>query len=106
MSAACFYQKKAFFLPYFYNCSIFVLTSKHDIMAKIITNLKELSELFIDCCNKYEYISFVTAWAGKSNAVIDALYENRSKIVHSSIGLQFYQTAPEFIDRFWNVLRL
>ena len=103
MSAACFYQKKAFFLPYFYNCSIFVLTSKHDIMAKIITNLKELSELFIDCCNKYEYISFVTAWAGKSNAVIDALYENRSKIVHSSIGLQFYQTAPEFIDRFWNV---
>lgn len=72
-------------------------------MARIITNLKELSKLFIDYCDKYQYISFVTAWAGKSNAVIDALYRNKDKIVHSSVGLQFYQTAPEFIDRFWEV---
>lgn len=72
-------------------------------MARIIKNLKDLSKLFIDCCNKFEQISFVTAWAGTTNAVIDALYENRSKIVHSSVGLQFYQTAPEFIDRFWDV---
>lgn len=72
-------------------------------MARIITNLKELSKLFIDCCDKYQQISFVTAWAGKSNAVIDALYRNKNKIVHSSVGLQFYQTDPEFIDRFWEI---
>ena len=72
-------------------------------MARIITNLKELSKLFIDYCDKYQYISFVTAWAGKSNAIIDALYRNKNKIVHSSVGLQFYQTDPEFIDRFWEV---
>ena len=72
-------------------------------MARIITDLKELSKLFIYYCDKYLQISFVTAWAGKSNAVIDALYRNKDKIVHSSVGLQFYQTAPEFIDRFWEV---
>ena len=72
-------------------------------MARIITDLKELSKLFIYYCDKYQQISFVTAWAGKSNAVIDALYRNKDKIVHSSVGLQFYQTAPEFIDRFWEV---
>ena len=72
-------------------------------MARIITNLKELSKIFIDYCDKYQQISFVTAWAGKSNAVIDALYRNKNKIVHSSVGLQFYQTDPEFIDRFWEV---
>ncbi len=72
-------------------------------MARIITNLNELSKLFIDCCDKFQQISFVTAWAGKSNAVIDALYRNKNKIVHSSVGLQFYQTAPEFIYRFWDI---
>ena len=72
-------------------------------MARIITNLKELSKIFIGYCDKYQQISFVTAWAGKFNAIIDALNRNKDKIVHSSVGLQFYQTAPEFIDRFWEV---
>lgn len=72
-------------------------------MARIITNLKELSKIFIGYCDKYQQISFVTAWAGKSNAVIDALYRNKNKIVHSSVGLQFYQTDPEFIYRFWDI---
>ena len=72
-------------------------------MARIITNLKELSKLFIEYCDKYQQISFVTAWAGNFKPVINELYKNKDKIFHSSVGLHFYQTAPEFIDIFWEV---
>lgn len=68
-------------------------------MAKIIIDTNELSEVFCDCCRKYDKISFVTAWAG-IHSTIDVLFDVRSKITNSVVGLHFYQTSPHFIEQF------
>jgi len=68
-------------------------------MARILVDTKELSDIFCQCCRRYNKISFITAWAG-NHASIDVLYEQRNKILKSVVGLHFYQTSPNFIEKF------
>ena len=65
-------------------------------MAKVIIDLNELSNSFEDCCKRFSYVSFLTAWAG-DHEVVSCLDEYRTKIVRSVVGLHFYQTSPNFI---------
>lgn len=71
-------------------------------MAKVIIDLNELSNSFEDCCKRFSYVSFLTAWAG-DHEVVSCLDEYRTKIVRSVVGLHFYQTSPNFIKRFLDV---
>ena len=68
-------------------------------MAKIIIDNRDLIAHFESACKRYNKISFVTAWAG-IHPVIDKLFENIHKIKNSVVGLHFYQTSPDFINRF------
>jgi len=68
-------------------------------MAKIITENRDLVRHFETACSKFNKISFVTAWAGV-HPVINKLYDNIPKIEKSVVGLHFYQTSPDFIERF------
>jgi hypothetical protein len=72
-------------------------------MTKVITDNQQLTSTFIKYCKIFDKISFVTAWAGRQHPVIDALFANKQKIFHSVVGLQFYQTSPEFIERFESI---
>lgn len=68
-------------------------------MAKIINDNIELNNHFERACDKFNKISFVTAWAG-NHPVINKLFLNVHKIEKSVVGLHFYQTSPDFIIRF------
>ena len=52
-------------------------------MAKVIIDLNELSNSFEDCCKRFSYVSFLTAWAG-DHEVVSCLDEYRTKIVYQS----------------------
>lgn len=73
-------------------------------MSKIITDNKKLLSTFNKACRNYQHIAFATAWAGNpSFGSIYYLFDNRNKIEMGVVGLHFYQTSPEFIDKFWGV---
>lgn len=74
-------------------------------MAKIIVDNSELIAHFESACIRYNKISFVTAWAG-NHPVINKLFENSHKIIKSVVGLHFYQTSPEFIQRFIEIANI
>lgn len=55
--------------------------------------LKRLAE-------KHDNISFAVAWASPGTEAFDAIYADRSKIQKAVIGINFYQTHPDVIDKF------
>jgi hypothetical protein len=63
----------------------------------LITSARELSKNFITLIKKYKYMSFATAWASTEHPAFQNLLEYQEKIQHSTIGLHFYQTAPEVL---------
>ncbi|WP_373753575.1 phospholipase D family protein [Neisseria weixii] len=69
---------------------------------KLITKSKILTKEFIRLTKQYEHASFATAWASSEHDAFKNLNAHPNKIKHSTIGLHFYQTAPEVLEQFKN----
>lgn len=67
---------------------------------ELITNGETLSKLICKRIEQCEYFSFAVAWANDGNAVYKAILDNKDKIQSSSIGIHFYQTAPQVLQDF------
>ena len=67
--------------------------------TKVITTTNELCREFVNLCKRYKHISFMTAWAGDTNAVKE-LFKVREKIVKAVVGVSFRHTSVDFIKKF------
>lgn len=66
----------------------------------MMINSNNLKKIFIGLLNRYEYLSFATAWASSAHSAFKELVLSESKIKTSTIGLHFYQTDPEVLEKF------
>lgn len=60
---------------------------------------EQLSKRFENLCERYRHYEWAVAWASK-NALWKTLWKRRSRIEKLVVGLHFYQTSPEFIERY------
>lgn len=67
----------------------------------MMINSNNLKKIFIDLLNRYEYLSFATAWASSAHSSFKELVLSESKIKTSTIGLHFYQTDPAVLEKFY-----
>lgn len=67
---------------------------------KLITSTTELSKEFKRLLNTYQQYSWLTAWAGKPFELTNILANNTNRIQKIVVGLHFYQTHPDFIEKF------
>jgi HKD family nuclease len=70
------------------------------LSMKVITSNKKFEKLLIRLIDKHEHISFAVAWASAKTQAYTALIEARGKISTTTIGIHFYQTDPDVLDRF------
>ena len=66
----------------------------------MMINSNNLKKIFIGLLNRYEYLSFATAWASSAHSSFKELVLSESKIKTSTIGLHFYQTDPAVLEKF------
>lgn len=67
---------------------------------KLITESKILEKEFLRLLDSYNQYYWLTAWAGATSKAFEKLYSYRDKIKQIVVGLHFYQTHPDFIERF------
>ena len=67
---------------------------------KLITSQSALSAQFLRLIREYRTIRWATAWAGVDSEPFKALVRAQHKIRQMVVGVHFYQTNPDFIDRF------
>lgn len=67
---------------------------------KLITTNREFQNEFIRLLRHYNEYYILTAWAGCSFKAFDELQRNSAKIQKAVVGLHFYQTHPDFIEKF------
>jgi len=64
-------------------------------------NSTEIQPVFKQLMNEYDKYSWAVAWAGANFDLTDMLFNNSGKIKRMIIGIHFYQTHPDFIERFY-----
>jgi len=64
-------------------------------------NSSDISPLFEKLMQEFDKYSWAVAWAGADFDLTDMLYNNSGKIKRMIIGIHFYQTHPDFIERFY-----
>lgn len=71
---------------------------------KILSNSLDIEKNICDCIEKYENISMSIAWASANSKAFKLLIKDKNikKIKFSTVGLHFYQTHPDFINKFLN----
>jgi hypothetical protein len=69
---------------------------------KIISNPESLNKLFSSLLDEYKEYYWLSAWAGINSDPYKNLIKNEHKISKIVVGLHFYQTDPNFIERFLN----
>lgn len=69
---------------------------------KLITSSKDLQKEFLRLLNQYNEYFWAVAWAGKNFLPLTELLNNKNKIGKIVVGLHFYQTNPDFIEKFIN----
>lgn len=67
---------------------------------KLITDSKILEKEFLRLLDSYNDYYWLTAWASVNSKAFEKLDKNRDKIKQIVVGLHFYQTHPDFIERF------
>lgn len=68
---------------------------------RLITNGEQLSEILCKLIKKHKYMSFAVAWASAKIDIIKEIELNIHKIKHSIIGLHFFQTDGEILEKFY-----
>jgi len=69
-------------------------------VVQLITESTELSKTFLKLLDSCATVHLAVAWASVGFAEYDALVKAETKIGGAVIGTHFYQTAPEFIEKF------
>jgi HKD family nuclease len=69
---------------------------------QLISNSKEIGKKLSQCIEKYQKYYILTAWASGNNPTFDILLDYEDNIQKMIVGTQFYQTNPNFIERFIN----
>jgi hypothetical protein len=69
---------------------------------KLITTAKELEKEFRRLTRKYQEYYWATAWAGANSRLFDDLLSQKDRIKKLAVGIHFYQTHPDFIEKFLN----
>lgn len=67
---------------------------------KLLSSSSELEKQFIRLLRQYKAFYWASAWAGVDSHVYEELCRNEPKISQMVIGIHFYQTHPDFIERF------
>lgn len=69
---------------------------------KFISNPKQLANTFEELSVRYSYFEWAVAWAGDPSSTIpgDILKKHIKKADRIIVGLHFYQTHPNFIERY------
>lgn len=67
---------------------------------EIINDAIKIEKKLCELIEKFENISLAVAWASASSKAFKVLIRNKNKIQSSTVGLHFYQTAPDFINEF------
>lgn len=67
---------------------------------KYINDSITLKSEFVRLMKEYQHYYWMVAWAGKPFALTEELCKHAGKIKEIAIGLHFYQTHPNFIERF------
>jgi HKD family nuclease len=67
---------------------------------RLIISQKELKDTFSNLLEEYKEYHFATAWAGMPGEIVDKLFRNVSRIKQMVVGIHFYQTDPNFLDKF------
>lgn len=69
---------------------------------KLLISSKSLQEAFLTCMNKYDKFYCSVAWAGNPDKlpIGKQIIKNHEQIAKVIVGLHFYQTHPDFIERF------
>lgn len=71
---------------------------------ELITNSDSLNQKFVELLKEYDCFECAVAWAGDVKdpqfATMKALCKQEDKIIAMVVGLHFYQTSPNFIERF------
>ncbi len=67
---------------------------------KFITEQQTLVKEFERLCNQYCIYKFAVAWAGDPFNMEKVLWKNKKRIKRMVVGLHFYQTSPDFIEKY------
>ena len=67
---------------------------------RLITDSKILEKEFLRLLDSYNEYYWLTAWASTSSKAFEKLDKYRDKIKQIVVGLHFYQTHPDFIEKF------
>lgn len=69
---------------------------------QILAKPSDIQKNICDFIQKYNNISISVAWASANSEAFKTLIKNKNKIKYSTVGLDFYQTHPDFIKEFLN----
>ncbi len=67
---------------------------------KVITKPKKIDVTLVNLMKKYQRYHFATAWASLGSNASQELLRNRKRIKKMVVGTHFYQTHPDFIEKF------
>jgi HKD family nuclease len=76
------------------------------MQSRLLRGTNDLANEFRKWSAKAAGIRIVTAWATTDCIVCDSLKEARSKISTMVVGLDFYTTAPSFLESFHTIVRI
>jgi len=65
-----------------------------------ITSPEKIDQALVQLIRKYNKYYIATAWALLGSKASDELIKNRSRINKMVVGTHFYQTHPDFIEKF------
>lgn len=69
---------------------------------KLLVDGDQLSRILCKLIDKHEHISFAVAWASSGTDVINYIEKNINKVKKAIIGLHFFHTDYEVLERFYN----
>ncbi len=69
---------------------------------KVIVKAKKIDKLLVDLMNKYKKYHIAAAWASLGSDASFVLLKNKKRIQQMVVGTHFYQTHPDFINKFIN----
>ncbi|OBT00493.1 hypothetical protein A9257_07370 [Vibrio cyclitrophicus] len=69
---------------------------------KVISNPSEIDRTLVKLMQRYTKYHIATAWASMGSKASFELVKNKARIVQMVVGTHFFQTHPNFIDKFIN----
>ena len=70
---------------------------------ELISNSRKLESEFLRLLDTYQEYYWLTAWAGVSSKAFSKLVNHQKRIKKIVVGLHFYQTHPDFIEKFMDL---